>query len=343
LQVNEVLPKKGRSPWRWLISLAILVVVAVLAYTQRDELGSLTATVKSADPLWLTAAIVSQVAVYLMFALVLWQALRIVGHRQRLGTILPVSFTGIVFNRIFPSSGTVLEAVGLVSRGVPRGAATVAISLNLISGSCAFGLVLLGGLGYLLSNGDIHARTLIALLPVLVIVTIIALFVIRQARNRDGLTRRALRIQRQAGRLLRRTFAPEAVLHFIDEMYDSLALIRTNGRGFVELVGIQSIVLLLDAAGLMLLFIALDIWPNLVLVLLGYAVAHTVATASSLPGGGGTFEAAMTVTFTQLGIEAHIALAVTLLYRLLTFWLPLLVVAVTANRIRTAPSETPAS
>jgi Mg2+-importing ATPase len=133
------------------------------------------------------------------------------------------------------------------------------------------------------------------------------------------------------------------MLDFVAETYDSIALIRTNAFGFVRLIGLHLSALLLDCVGLTLLCVALGFHPDFLLVLLGYSLAYVIAAVSSLPGGGGSFEAAMAVTFTQLGVPGHLALSVTLLYRLMTFWLPLLPVAFTANSIRAPRPRQPAS
>jgi uncharacterized protein (TIRG00374 family) len=123
------------------------------------------------------------------------------------------------------------------------------------------------------------------------------------------------------------------VLAFIAELYEGTALMSRDRFGFVQLVALQLVALLLDCLTILLLFWAVGVWPHFSVVLLGYSLAYFFSTISSLPGGGGTFEALMVVTMTNLGIEAAIALSVTLLYRLLAFWLPLLVSSVIYRRV----------
>jgi uncharacterized protein (TIRG00374 family) len=76
-------------------------------------------------------------------------------------------------------------------------------------------------------------------------------------------------------------------------------------------------------------------------VLLGYSLAYFFSTISSLPGGGGTFEALMVVTITNLGIDQALALSVTLLYRLLAFWMPLVISAIIYRRVHYHMGEPP--
>jgi uncharacterized protein (TIRG00374 family) len=323
-----------RNLWRWFGSLAIVLVILGLAFLQREEVALMIATVQNAHVAWLAVAIALQIVVYVMFAVVMHQSLVLVQRPLTLASIFPFSFTGIVLNRFIPAGGTAVEVIGLLNRGVPQGATTVVLSLNILSGIAAFGLMLVGGTAYQIAHGGLDLRGGLGLVGGIAVAALAIALIIRRARDREGLTRKALALQRGAGRLLRRSFAPEGMLHFIDETYDSVALIRTNAFGFIRLIGLHLTALLLDCVGLVLLFVALGYRPDFLLVLLGYSLAYVIATLSSLPGGGGSFEAAMALTYTQLGVPAHLALSVTLLYRLMTFWLPLLVVAFTANRIR---------
>lgn len=334
---------KRRNFWRWFGSLAFVLVIVGLAFLQRDEVALMVETVQNAHAAWLAVSIGLQGVVYVMFAIVMHHSLVLVQRPLTLASILPFSFTGIVLNRFLPAGGTAVEVMGLLNRGVPRGTTTVVLSLNILSGIAAFGLLLVGCIGYQIAHGGLDLRGGLALVGGIAIGMISTVLIIRQARDREGLTRKALALQRGAGRLLRRSFAPEGMLHFIAETYDSTALIRTNAIGFVQLIGLQLAALLLDCVGLVLLFVALGFQPDFLLVLLGYTLAYVVSTLTSLPGGGGSFEAAMALTYTQLGMPAHLALSVTLLYRLMTFWLPLLAVAFTANSIRAPRSPHPVS
>lgn len=323
----------NRSLWRWFGSLALVLVIIGLAFLRREEVALMIATVQTAHFGWLAVSLAVQVVVYLMFAVVMHQSLVLVHRPLTLASIFPFSFTGIVLNRFLPAGGTAVEIIGLLNRGVPQGTTTVVLSLNILSGVAAFGLMLVGGAAYQIGHGGLELRGGLGVVGGVALAVIAIVLIIRQARDRAGLTRKALALQRGAARLLRRSFPPEGMLHFIEETYDSIALIRANMLGFMRLIGLHLSALLLDCMGLVLLFFALGYRPDFLMVLLGYSLAYIVATLSSLPGGGGSFEATMALTYTQLGVPAHLAFSVTLLYRLMTFWLPLLAVAFTANRI----------
>ncbi len=217
---------------------------------------------------------------------------------------------------------------------MPDGTGTVAIGLNALSGLAAFVLLLLTGIIYLFVNGQFTLEQL--LLPGLIGLTLaaLALYLWMLHHHRALLTRRALWLKDLASRLLHRSWADRGVLVFISEMYESLALIKQQRSAFRQLVALQVSALLLDALTVWLLFYALGGRPHLSVALLGYSLAYFLSMATTLPGGGGAFEATMILSFVQLGVVTEIALGVTLLYRLLAFWVPLIIAGPAYYRVQ---------
>ena len=63
--------------------------------------------------------------------------------------------------------------------------------------------------------------------------------------------------------------------------------------------------------------------PNPALVLLAFVVASVLGLLPFTPGGLGFVEAGLAATLSVAGISTGDALVATLVYRLLTFWLPI--------------------
>ena len=55
-----------------------------------------------------------------------------------------------------------------------------------------------------------------------------------------------------------------------------------------------------------------------------YLVGSAVATAAPTPGGLGATEAALVAGYTAIGVAGSTAFAAVMLFRLITFWLPIL-------------------
>lgn len=325
-----------RRHWRLLIGLIVLGVLVAFVLLKRYELIGAARILGRANPGWLAAALLVQSVVYLCFAAVYWRSLQLLGYHVRLLSLYGVAFIGVFLGRVFPVGGTSTFAFLLFQlrrRGIPDGTGAVAVTLDGLSYLIAFFTLLTGGFIYLFTHGELKVnQVLIVALLTLAIITF-GMYVWGLSRDRQLLTRRALGLKNWLARLLRRDWGDLRVLAFIAELYEGAALIGRNRTGFVQLVGLHLSALLFDCVTLLLLFWSIDLWPHFSVVLLSYSLAYFVSTISSLPGGGATFEATMTVTMVTLGMNESVALSVTLLYRLLAFWLPLLISAIIYRRV----------
>lgn len=69
---------------------------------------------------------------------------------------------------------------------------------------------------------------------------------------------------------------------------------------------------------------------------LAYMTANTVASMAPTPGGVGAIEAALVAVLTGLGVEAASALSIVLVFRLITYWMPVPVCWFFLGRVRRA-------
>ena len=331
-----------RRHWRLIASLAAIALLALVVYLQRDEVAAVSRTVGQVRRPWLLLAIAGQLLVYLNFAAVYWRSLALLGQRVRLLSLYGISFVAVFLGRVFPAGGTSTYAFLLYQlrrRGIPDGIGAVTVTLDGLSYLVAFFGLLLGGFVYLFTHGELRAPQILVIVLIVLTILFLLMYVWALHYDRPLLTRRALGLKNRIAQLLRRSWGDTTLLTFIAEIYDGLALIKRNRWGFFQLVGMHLAGLTLDALTLLCLFLALGVRPHLSVVLLGYSLAYFFSTVTSLPGGGGSFEATMTLTFTQLNVPSEVALSVTLLYRLLAFWLPLVVVATMYHRIHGRRAE----
>lgn len=333
--------KQGLLPWlqrHWRLALGITLaaVITLIVYSQRGELMAALAIMKTAHPLWLVLALLLQGAVYFCFSTVYWRSLYLLGYHLRLLSLYGVAFIAIFFGRLLPMGGTSTFAFLLYQlrrRGIPDGIGAVAVTLDGLSYLIAFFVSLIAGFIYLFTHGELRVNQVLFIVVVILMIVTFGMYLWGLSRDRALLTRRTLEVKDWVARLFRHSWSDTGLLAFIAELYEGGTLISRDRKGFMQLVVLQLLALLLDCVTLLLLFWSVGIWPHFSVVLLGYSLAYFFSTISSLPGGGGTFEATMTVTITTLGISQPIALSVTLLYRLLAFWLPLLITTVVYRRV----------
>ncbi len=126
------------------LGLAALSIWAVLSQSRKWSLGGIVESLWNADPLWLAAAVLCTVLFVVMESAALSALLKGIGHPQPLSHNLIYSTSDIYFSAITPSAtgGQPASAYFMVKDGVPAGAATVILLVNLILYTVA--LVILG-------------------------------------------------------------------------------------------------------------------------------------------------------------------------------------------------------
>jgi uncharacterized protein (TIRG00374 family) len=95
---------------------------------------------------------------------------------------------------------------------------------------------------------------------------------------------------------------------------------------------LQFVVQLLDAITLWAALAAVGERGSLFAVLAAFMLASAFRSVAAVPGGLGTFEAGSVGALVAFGIPAVPALAATLVFRGLSFWLPLLPGAALVHR-----------
>jgi undecaprenyl-diphosphatase len=92
----------------------------------------------------------------------------------------------------------------------------------------------------------------------------------------------------------------------------------------VELFGGSAVITLANVFALVACVEAFGGGPAVVETALVYLVGSALSNAAPTPGAIGATEAALTAGLTAAGMASHVALAAVLMFRVATFWLPLL-------------------
>lgn len=108
----------------------------------------------------------------------------------------------------------------------------------------------------------------------------------------------------------------------VNDFYRALALARQDPLRVFVAFGCAFVRLGCDWIALYFAFRAVGYPVPLGTVLLIFVVSSSVATIAAVPGQIGVIEATLAVTSTALGIPTPVAVSATLLYRLVSYWLP---------------------
>jgi len=297
----------------WLLGLAFLggVILAVKHFSEGQEFVRLA---RGAEPSWLIGALVLQAATYLAQGEI-W---RIVGRRA--GRHLPrvmvykLALAKLFVDQALPTagvSGTVVVAQLLKEKELPRSAVLAGIVINTTSFFIAYFICLAAALSVLFFSHHLSSVILISSL----------LFMLLSIALAAGML--AL-VGKDIGSRLKALARRRIVHNALDVMKDASPRLVRDWRIQATTTGCQVLTFLLDAATLWFLIRSLGASAHPSHVFATFMFANLVRTVSFVPGGLGTFEAAAVLMLRIDGISVAAALSAALLFRGLTFFLPMI-------------------
>jgi Mg2+-importing ATPase len=303
-------------PQRWLsftIGLALCgAVIAIgLHFAEAEDFVRLA---KEARPTLLLLAAAWQVATYGAQAEIWRLVSRATQSRLSFADAWRISLAKQFVDQALPSagvSGTVFTAEALDARGMSRQAAWTAVAINLIS----YNVVYIVGLGFAIGLGRLHGRGSSVIIGVAIVFTLLS----------AALTTLMFFAPGRASHPVSRRVAKIPVIHAIVEHLENanVRLVR-EPRLLVSAALWQMSIVVFDTLTLKALIESLGERAQIAGVFVTFMIASLVRSMGFVPGGVGTFEAGSVITLRMTGARLSVALAATLMFRALTFWLPML-------------------
>ena len=300
---------------RWLsrlIGIALLAGVVIVA-THFSEHKAFLRLASEAKPSWLMTAILLQAATYLAQGEI-WRTIgRAAKQHLPLSYVYKLALAKLFVDQALPSagvSGTVVIAQALENGPLPRGAIMAGVVINTTSFFSAYAAALAAAAVVVLLH---HENPLIFLSCVLFIAFSVAVTL--------GLMKISGKNPPQHPRWLVKN-------HIVQNAFKIMAdadtkLVHSFYLQFVA-ASYQLLTFLLDAATLWVLIRSLGADVPPIDLYESYMVANLVRTVSFIPGGLGTFEGALLLLLRHTRLAVHVGLASALLFRGLTFFLPMI-------------------
>jgi len=296
----------------WFLGLALLAGVIVIAL-HFAEAGEFLRVVQRAQPIWLLLAIALQAVTYPAQAAV-WQLVaRASKGRLSFGDACRISVAKQFVDQALPSAGltgTVFVAGALDAQGMSRGAAWAAVAINLISYNTVYVL----GIALALSLGVLRGRGSSA------IILISAIFTVLTA----GITLLMFFLPGRKSHPLSRRIGKVPMVHGILQHLESADVRLVRHLGILSIAAIcQIAIIVLDTFTLVALIESLGTSARIAGAFAVFMIASLVRSMGFVPGGLGTFEAASVLSLRLTGARLSVALGATLMFRVLSFWLPM--------------------
>jgi Mg2+-importing ATPase len=267
-----------------------------------------------ANPSWILVAVLLQLATYAAQGSVWRRVAGAAGYRLSRRTAFELGLAKLFADQALPSAGlssSLLIARSLEQRHVPPAAVKAAVLIDLASYHAAYALALIAALAILVSHREANA----------VIVTSAVLFLFFSTTLSAAVVALAGKRHDRLARPLRHVPGAQKALEFLA---GANARLVSAPRVFAGTVGLHVTIVALDAVTMWMLTRALGAYVPPPGVFAGFMVASLFRTMGVVPGGLGTFEATSVLMLRLAGLDLAGALSATLLFRGLSFWLPML-------------------
>jgi uncharacterized protein (TIRG00374 family) len=320
-----------RRPSRWRPGrVVVLSITAFCLYLLAPSIGEVFAAssrLGDVRPIWLVPATLCAVGTFAC----LWIVQVIVLGTHDWFAVITTQLAANAFNRITPgggATGTVLQASMLTSAGFDSTQAATAVAVQSVLSTAALVALPLFCIPFIVFGTQVPSGLLSTMwigIPVFVLMVVIGLAAfafdapLRWLACVIAWTRHRLGSGATSGRTLADRFlqSRDAIRRDLEPRW-KLAVGTSVLRWFLEFGVVVATLFGLSAD------------PDPALTLLAFAAASVLGLLPFTPGGLGFVEAGLAATLALAGVSPADAVVTTLVYRLLTFWLPLPVGAVAA-------------
>jgi len=328
-----------RSWLLWLL-MAAFIWLAIAHLTQIEKLIE---TFLQGKWQWVVMAICLEMIYFVVFTASYQLAFFTVGIKSRLFNLVPVVLGSMFINVVIPSVGTGGTALFIdeaARRGEPPARTATGTLLQLLADYSAFAVILVVGMVYLFTRHDLQGYESITALILLAMILGLSAVIILGLWFPDRLKGLLVWFERTANHfsqiirhksLLVEGWAENNVVELI-------AASQAVGQYPWRLAGTFAMAFLahlLDMACLFSLFMAFYKPVGLGVLVAGYAIGILFWIVSITPQGIGIVEGVMAIVLISLGVTPEAATTVSLAFRGLTFWLPLLVGFILIRRVKT--------
>lgn len=317
-------PDRRERRWAWTrwirraLAVAILVAAAVAASTQTKRLGQGAALLTHMRWGWLVVAIAFELASLVVFARLQRWLLRAGGVRLGFGSLFEITLAGNSMAVSLPG-GAVWAAAFAFDQFRRRGADRVLAEwVILVAGalsSFALFCILASGVWVAGSAGPVASLRWVALaltaIPLLAaVVSLTVRYSALARRASSALVRLAERLVPSSGRVAR----------VLRAFWSQVRRVRPGFGGWLVAFALAMANWLCNCATLIACALALGATVHWRGLLVAYALAQISASLPITPGGIGVVEGSLTFALIAYGQSASEAVAIVLLYRIVSFW-----------------------
>jgi glycosyltransferase 2 family protein len=326
-----------------LLLTVVLFLAIAFSFSSLAEMGKVIAVLETGDWRFLAASGILEFGWLIVVGATYSSLYRIVGLSDSTQRLWKLASASNFANVIAPTGGMSAAAVFISDarrNKTSTARVTVIYTLFIFFEYTGFLCVLVLGLGILASQNSLHTAEITAsILLVLVafgLAVILYLAMVSETLLGKLLAFCARGINRLVRPFIRRDYLSEdRARSFSSELAEGVSDLRQNPRDLLAPLGLAIANKVLLVLILWMVSLAFQTSLKFEVLIAGFSIGYLFLIVSPTPAGVGIMEGAMALSLRSLGLALETATVITLAFRGVTFWAPLLVGAVNFRNLHT--------
>ncbi|MGB8253233.1 MAG: flippase-like domain-containing protein [Anaerolineaceae bacterium] len=330
---------KKNLTWLFWILVLIFVYVLVSRFTQVKELIN---TLEQGKWIWVLVAALLQYLFFILYSGIYHTAFSVVGVKSSLKELIPVMFGSVFMNVATPlagSGGSVLfiDDARRRNESVPR--ATTAVVLVYLSFLVSFQLLMIPGFIYLAARSQLYAYQIITgsiMYHYIIVIVVLLNLAVRKPNLLLGILGWVRSLVNWIGRIIRKPqlIKKDWILKISTEFIDAALAFASRPRQVAMTFIVAFLTHLVNMLSLFAIYMAFYKTVSVGVLVATYAITFLFLVVSVTPQGIGIVEGVMVLVITSLGIPKDVTTVVTLAFRGISFWLPLIIGFILLRQLR---------
>ncbi|KKQ74499.1 MAG: hypothetical protein US94_C0003G0017 [Berkelbacteria bacterium GW2011_GWB1_38_5] len=190
-----------------------------------------------------------------------------------------------------------------------------------------FAIIYLIGVAFSPTNSQMDTTKMLIIWLIYLVAFIFLFYLIYLYYKKELLTKRVLRFVNLLNIVIKIFYAKkipsEKIPPYVDKIYEATDIMSKNRKLQLSAIFGGLLYWIGDIACLYFAFLGFGFQPNIAIVIFAYCITKIISILSFIPGGIGITEASLSLIFIGFGVPPSISLAAVLVFRLISFWLPI--------------------
>ena len=316
---------------RKFLVLLILFLGVIFVIFSFSELEYTVATLQQGNLWYILLAFLIQIGWFFLVGITYRSLYRLLGMRESILNLTKVAAAATFVNVVMPTAGIGGVAIFVNAAkkgGHSTGKVTLAATLFVLFDYAAFLAVLALGWIVLFRRNDLNAGEITASLILLTIALILGFTLYLGSRSAEAMGRFLARLAHLVNTVLRpfiqrNYLREERAYEFAQEMADGLSSLPDRPRGLLKPLFLAFLNKGLLICILLCAFLAFQVSYSPGTIIGGFAIGYLFMVVSPTPSGIGVVEGALPLALNSLRVPWSQAVVLTIVYRAMTFWVPL--------------------